>query len=92
MSMFERIQKKAGYAEITGPGQHKEFDTCTCKHCNRVWVVRSTETKDVDLGGWCMQCMAMICSDCAGKPCFPFEKQIEIYEQRQRLLNNMETI
>ncbi len=81
--------KKAGYAVIVGPGYTKEFDTCTCKHCNRVWTVRSTEKGQGDPGGWCNMCMAPICPECAGKPCFPLEERLLLMERRDRLFKEM---
>jgi hypothetical protein len=82
-------QKRAGYATISGPEGIKEFDTCTCKHCNKVWVVKSTEKGQGDLGGWCRMCMAPICPECADKGCYPFMKRLLKYEQRQKMLNNV---
>jgi hypothetical protein len=76
--------KRAGHATILGPGAHKEYDTCTCCHCGRVWVTNSTEMKEPPKDGWCSLCGKMICPDCAGKPCFPLEKRLKQYEDSQR--------
>jgi hypothetical protein len=81
---------RAGYATIVGPGVKTESDTCTCKHCCRVWVTRSSDPAvKGDLGGFCRICMRMICPTCAGKPCFPFEKKLDLYEKRSDLFKKM---
>ena len=85
---FYSKNNRAGYATITGPGRTQEYDTCSCVHCNRVWAIHGTDGKE-NLGGWCRQCQAMICSDCAGKPCTPFEKKLELYESRRRMFRGM---
>lgn len=79
---------RAGYATIFGSGKAVEYDTCTCVHCNHVWVVHGSDGKE-NLGGWCRQCQAMICNDCSGKPCLPFEKKLYLYESKQRLFREM---
>lgn len=81
--------KKAGYGVIIGPGYTKEFDTCTCKHCNRVWVIRSTEKGKGDPGGWCRICSAPICPFCSDKPCFPFEEKIKRAEESERFVKSI---
>jgi len=81
-----RRPKRAGQGVIVGPSYVKEFETCTCFHCNVVWVTRSTEPHvKTDLGGWCQMCMRMICASCSGKSCLPFEKKLELYERRDKL-------
>lgn len=79
----------AGYGVITGPGGQKEFDTQTCAHCGRVWVVRSSEGRGDDPGGWCGVCAAMICPTCVGKPCFPLERRIQAIEDRDRFCRQL---
>ncbi len=68
---------------IIGPGSTEEMDTCTCKHCNKVWYVRGTAIKS-NPGGWCRMCMAPICPQCAGKECVPFLKKLDEYEAKQK--------
>src|SRR3990167_3526721 len=77
----------AGRITVTGPGKGThESDACRCIHCGKIWVVRSSNPSvKADLGGWCRNCMAMICSFCAGKPCMHLYKKLELYESRQRL-------
>ncbi len=83
------MRNKLGYATIIGPGQHKEYDTCTCRHCNRIWTIQSTEKGQAHPGGWCRFCMKPICPKCAGKACFPFEKKLALYERNQNLFKEM---
>lgn len=81
--------KRAGYATITYSKGVKEFDTCTCCHCGRVWVTRSTEKGQGDPGGWCRLCMKPVCPTCAGKECKPFLRKLDEYEQRQKLFKDI---
>ena len=81
--------KRAGVATIIGPGVNNEFETCTCNHCNRVWVTRSTVKGNGDPGGFCRLCMKMICPTCVGKSCMPFEKKLKLYESRNDLFKKM---
>ena len=79
---------KAGEATITGPKGQKVFTTATCSHCNSVWAVSgNSSSMTCDPGGWCLQCSHMVCPQCSGKPCVPFEKKILAYEQRMSMLN-----
>lgn len=82
------IPDHSGYATISGPKRTVEIDTATCCHCNRVWFVRSSDGKQ-DLGGWCRQCSAMICSPCVGKDCIPFKKKLDLYESKQKLFREL---
>ena len=84
--------KRAGLAEIIGPNKTESYDTCTCKHCGGVWAIRSTEKGKSDPGGWCSVCDAMICPKCAGKPCFPFLKKLEMYENKARFHRNLDMV
>lgn len=81
----------AGRITVTGPAKGtQESDSMTCTHCNKVWIVRSSNpTIKADPGGWCRNCMAMICPNCAGKECMPFQKALELYESRQRLFREI---
>lgn len=82
---------RAGYGTITGPcgTVNYEADTATCRHCNYVWIVRSTKGTDADPGGWCGMCSALICKRCAGKGCTPFERRLDQMEARDRSLRTM---
>ena len=81
-----RTTRNAGYATITGPWKNKEeFDTCTCKHCSRAWVVRSNVKGKANPGGWCSLCARMVCPTCVGKECVPFMIKLKMFEDRQAL-------
>ena len=78
-----------GYATITDRRGTREFDTCTCIHCNRVWAIAGGPM--ADLGGWCRLCQQPICSHCAARGgCQPFEDKLDRYEARMRLYAQME--
>jgi len=91
--------KPQGYATIVSPNESRadldhirsdavrvgtnEYDTCTCGHCNFVFHVGARQRPE-DIGGLCKQCMRPICPRCLDKGCTPFEKQLEIWEERDR--------
>ena len=87
--------KKAGYLTIFGPRTAtREADTCTCKHCNRVRTVRSSDPSiPLDKGGLCWCCRGWICTPCSGAlaktGCIPFEEKLDLYEKRQDLFRKM---
>lgn len=81
--------KRSGYITLTSHKVTYEADTCTCKHCNKAWIIRSTKKGEGDPGGWCRICSAPICPDCAGKECMPFEKKLKIYESKQKLFKEL---
>jgi hypothetical protein len=90
MLIRQGIQGRArGHVSITGPNGTVEHETFTCAHCQHVVVVKSRATPD-ELGGRCGHCDAMVCPACArvGR-CVPFERRIEQYEQRMRLLRQV---
>ena len=88
--MTRPTNKRAGYGVITHPHYTREFDTCSCRHCGRAWIVKSNDPNNkADPGGWCMVCNAMICPTCAGKECKPFLKKLEEIEARDRLFAEM---
>jgi hypothetical protein len=41
-----------------------------------------------DMGGLCKICMKFECPKCLGKGCTPFEKKLEIIENRERILRS----
>lgn len=77
---------KGGLIEIQGPnGAHKTIPTYTCCHCNGVFRVPENAAEM----GFCQRCHHRECLECARKlqgRCAPFEKKLEEYEQRQKLL------
>lgn len=38
---------------------------------------------------FCRSCGKLICNECAGKPCRPWEKEMERQEARYRMLKDM---
>ncbi len=77
--------KKAGYGVLTGPGYVREFDTCTCKHCNCAFIVRSSDPNNPAVrGGFCGKCYAPTCPTCQKKPCKHFMIKLEEMEARDR--------
>ena len=92
-----------GYTTITGDLARKdptlveqgvrhteaEIDTYLCEHCNRVVHVPARADPST-MGGFCRQCMGLICPKCVDKrTCTPWEKKMEKAEARQRLLDAM---
>jgi hypothetical protein len=66
------------------------MDSFTCAHCNSVRFVKPNERAE-DLGGICHLCgdksrPSFVCEKCVGKGCDPFEKKLERWERRDRLL------
>lgn len=73
------------------------IETFTCFHCNAVEHVPARA--DVNYVGFCRNCMKPICHVCAGKPCMPYEKKLELIESQaetdrhyEKLLVRGETI
>lgn len=84
------MSQKAGGVNFYCDGYTvKENSTSTCKHCQRITDIPSQREmmKHVDI---CRQCMGLICLECAGKPCTPWQRRIDEMEkrayQRQQLL------
>lgn len=83
------MRNPGGYAFVTEAGRVvKERDTFTCAHCNRCVFVQPG-TPASDCGGFCRQCMKLLCGGCADKGvCTPFEKELEKEEARFRFLKS----
>lgn len=79
-----------GYATISHPERKLvEMDTVLCAHCQFMIMLhdRTGKRTDLDVGGFCRQCMASVCGPCADLgSCTPFEKAVEASERRGRLL------
>ncbi len=61
-----------------------EIDTFTCVHCCRVVHVPARADPSI-MGGFCRQCMALICPKCVAKgTCTPWEKKMLEMEARHR--------
>jgi len=69
-----------GYATLTLPdGQRRERDTFTCCHCQRIVHVKPFQREFTRCG----MCDALICQQCVGKECVPFEKKLAAMEARR---------
>ncbi len=78
------MRRPGGYGHwFNGQGRDLERDTFTCKHCNSVVFVEPFQDPAA-AGGWCMNCAALICRECAGRECRPFERQLEREERMGR--------
>lgn len=69
----------------------QEADTFTCFHCQYVTQVKPM-SDPAAAGGFCRVCMKLICKNCVGKSCTPFEKKIQAMEEkyyRRRQLERM---
>lgn len=83
------MSREQGIAEWTSRGGRvTTLATTTCCHCNAVTIIEQGAKPD-DCGGFCRLCMAPTCRNCAGKSCTPFERRLEEYEARGRLLRSM---
>lgn len=69
---------------IKAPIKGREWDTFTCNHCQRVVRYRK-RAEAYEMGGHCMVCDKMICAECVGKGCKPFEEKIRAQETRAAL-------
>lgn len=82
------MRNPQGYAVIVDPDEGtREADTFTCAHCQNVVHVKAKASPE-ELGGQCKLCMGLICSNCVGKGCDPFEKKLERMEERDRVLRS----
>ena len=74
--------KPQGWICISDPQEGvTEIDTFTCFHCQRVIKVAPRQDP-YSLGGLCYSCNKLICDQCVGKGCAPFEKQIKEMEDK----------
>lgn len=66
----------------------REEHTSTCRHCRHVteFPSRKVMMEHVDI---CRGCMSLICLNCYGKPCVPFERRAEIIEQQHKMRQRM---
>lgn len=97
------MRKPQGYATIVGADRsvvnldglrceevktsNLEIDTYSCFHCNRVIHVKPM-MDPADMGGLCKICMKLICPHCLNQGCVPFEKKLEMMEDRDRTLRS----
>jgi hypothetical protein len=61
-----------------------ETHSSTCRHCQHItdFPSRRVMMEHVDV---CRGCMELICLECVGKPCLPWEKQCELQETEFKL-------
>ncbi len=92
------MRRPQGYATIFEPSSNIEYDTITCKHCQRIVRVKPGTGSTVyllfddqghvteEMGAFCRHCMAPVCLPCddVGR-CIPWEKQMECMEAKDRL-------
>lgn len=82
-------RREGGVAEWTyATGRVLTRPTLSCCHCNRVVIIEQGARAE-DCGGFCRCCMKPTCSTCADKGCTPFERRLEQYEARYRMLRSM---
>jgi len=75
--------RQDGYVLIVGPGGTVERDTLQCCHCNAHYIVRPGSGKR---RGWCTMCSAPTCGKPKCAACIPFEKKLDAFERRERLM------
>jgi len=97
------LRNAGGYSIITSPEAARvrydkfqcdeigagitERDTFSCMHCNHVVHVKPKAPMD-EFGSMCRNCMKMVCPKCAGGPCVPFMKKLEMAEKRDQVLRS----
>ncbi len=82
--------KRAGYGVLNHPHYTREFDTVSCTHCNKAFIVRSSDPNNKAVkGGWCGKCHAPTCPDCMKKECTPFLVKLKKMEARDRLMKEL---
>jgi hypothetical protein len=61
-----------------------ESYSSTCSHCQKITDFPS-KREMMNYVELCRGCMKLICLNCVGKPCIPYEKQCEIEENTAKL-------
>ena len=81
--------RPGGVSEVFDPLGHIEIHSSTCAHCQKISDFSSLRKmhEHVDV---CRGCMRLICLECAGKPCRPWEKECERIENEARLRSRIE--
>ncbi len=76
--------KPGALGEYFGPKGIREEHSSTCAHCQKGTEFPSMRKmhEHVDV---CRSCMKLICLECAGKPCRPWEKECERQEAEGRI-------
>lgn len=86
--MAGRRIKPGSFVESTGPYGTVEEHASTCAHCQRITTFPNLKVMHQYIEV-CRSCMRMICLECAGKPCRPWEKEMERQEARGRFLRDI---
>ncbi len=73
--------RPGGVGEYFLCGEVIVVETSTCAHCQKLTDVPNRR-KMTDVVDICRGCMALICLECAGKPCTPKLKEIEMSEEK----------
>ena len=75
-----------GYLIITSPDGTLEADTLQCVHCNKHYIVKPGSGKR---RGWCTLCSGTTCGSNLCNTCIPFEKKLDEFERREKLLRSV---
>ena len=75
--------KPTGYGRYIGKPSvgEQEHDTFTCAHCNCIVIVKPL-CDPASAGGHCKVCDGLLCPQCVGKGCKPFEKKLQEMEMK----------
>jgi hypothetical protein len=73
--------RPGGVGEYFFCEQVSVIETSTCAHCQIITDIPHRR-KMMDYVDICRSCMALICLQCAGKPCLPAMKRIEMAEEK----------
>jgi hypothetical protein len=65
-----------------------ESHSSTCSHCQHITDFPSLK-RMFDHVDMCRGCMKLICLECVGKPCRPFEKEAERLEKQAELTHRI---
>lgn len=86
-------QRPGGVSQYFNPdGTMVEAHTSTCKHCSKMteFPDKRRMLEHVDI---CRQCMGLICLECVGKPCMPWQRRLDEMEKRywdrRRMMRDM---
>ena len=88
-----------GYFTETGPNpilKDGECDTSTCGHCGKITYLKPPPQGSIIVrtAAPCGGCRKLLCEECMGKMtaghgCDPFEKKLERWESRERLISTV---
>ena len=72
------------FDELHYSGSIDEQHASTCFHCQSITEFPSMK-RMMEFVEVCRGCMKLICLKCAGRPCRPWEKEVERLENEARL-------